>query len=493
MFSRKLLCGILLLFGSGGTVFGAVLDTGFSHTCAIINGGVKCWGDNEYGQLGDGTTTNRHIPVDVSGLSSGVISIAVGLSYSCALISDGGVKCWGWNLSGQLGDGTTTDRHIPVDVNGLTNGVISIAMGISHSSCALTSGGGVKCWGNNAYGQLGDGTSEFSENVPVDISGLASDVISIAVGSYHSCVLTSGGRVKCWGSNAYGQLGDSDTGVIKRMPVDIIGLTSGVTAIAAGSNFSCAILNDRIVKCWGGNILGQLGNGTTSYTEHTLVDVTGLNSDVTAIALGGFHSCVLTNSNGVKCWGNNLYGQLGDNTTTDRLTPVDVSGLTNGVTAIAMRSFHSCALTNTGTIKCWGNNDDGQLGDGTIERRLTPVNVKFGDDTTIVLPTPVDVDFDSDSTSSTDSTEPTSAEKTYEAGLNDVITQCQNDPASCGIVASCSPVDTHASFSPSDGTLTIPAVDVPDASGDITVYQAEMSLVPGEGLVFSVTNAEPIQ
>jgi alpha-tubulin suppressor-like RCC1 family protein len=377
MFNRKfwLLCGILLLFNSGGAVFGAILDAGTSHTCAIVNGGVKCWGNNEYGQLGDGTTIDRYIPVDVSGLKSDVISVVAGPLYSCALTSGGGVKCWGGNSFGQLGDGTTTDRHIPVDVNGLTNGVISITLGNFFTSCALTSGGSVKCWGSNMYGQLGeDGTSEFSENVPVDVNDLTSGVISIAVGAYHGCVLTSVGGVKCWGTSNSGQ-----TKITR--PADIIGLTSGVTAISAGNDFSCAILNNGTVKCWGNNVVGQLGNGTTSLFSiieseyYTLVDVTGLNSDIAAIALGNMHSCVLTNG-GVKCWGYNSDGQLGDNTTTDKLTPVDTSGLTSDVVAITAGLTYNCALINDGTVKCWGDNSDGQLGDGTTETRRTPVEVQ---------------------------------------------------------------------------------------------------------------------
>jgi alpha-tubulin suppressor-like RCC1 family protein len=479
MFNRKfwLLCGILLLFGSGGTVFGAILDAGYFYTCAIVNSGVKCWGNNEYGQLGDGTNIDRYTPVDVSGLTS-VISIASGSSHSCVIISDGRVKCWGYDSHNQLGN-EEVDYYskIPVDVNGLTNGVIALGAGQRHS-CALTSNNGVKCWGDNTYGKLGDGT-DISKSTPVDVHSLTSDVVAIAVGGNHTCALNSSGGVKCWGSNWDGQLGVGEDNRKDEIPTpaDVIGLTSGVTAIVSGWSTSCAILSDGTIKCWGANDYGQLGNGTTSYEEPTPVNVTVLNnSDVTAIALEMSQSCVLTNSGGVKCWGNNHNGDLGDNTTTDRLTPVDVIGLTSGVTAIALGS-HSCALTSDGSIKCWGWNRNGELGDGTTERRLTPVNVKCGDDTTIVIPTPVDVDFDS----------------TYEAGLNDAITQCQNDPASCGITASCSPVDAHASFSPSDGILTIPAVDVPDAFGGISVYRVEMSLLPAEGLVFSVSNAEPVQ
>jgi alpha-tubulin suppressor-like RCC1 family protein len=350
----------------------SAIATFWSHTCALASGGgVKCWGDNGSGQLGDGTTTERHTPVDVSGLASGVTAITAGWSHSCALTSIGGVKCWGYNGSGQLGDGTTTERHTPVDVSGLTSDVTDIAAGWSHT-CALTAGGGVKCWGANGSGQLGDGTTTV-RHTPVDVSGLTNGVTAIAVGESHTCALTAGGGVKCWGWNGHSQLGDGTTAQ-RSMPVDVSGLASGVTAIAAGYGHTCALTTGGGVKCWGDNYYGKLGDGTT--TDHsTPVDVSGLASGVTAIAVGSSHSCALTSIGGVKCWGWNGRSQLGDGTTADRSTPVDVSGLTSGVTAIAAGSFHTCALTSGGGVKCWGYNRSGQLGDGTTTDHSTPVDV----------------------------------------------------------------------------------------------------------------------
>jgi hypothetical protein len=266
--------------------------------------------------------------------------------HSCALTSAGGVKCWGANYGGALGDGTTSRHYAPVDVVGLSAGVEAVAAGYD-ASCALTSAGGVKCWGSNSLGQLGDGTT-VDRLTPVDVVGLSSGVTAIAAGGVHGCALTSAGGVKCWGTN-YGTT-----------PVGIAGL-SGVTAITAGGPI-CALTRAGGVRCLGGDPL-------------TPVDVPGLSTGVTAIAADVGHACALTSGGGVKCWGLNDHGQVGDGGVNDRPTPVDVSGLSRGVTAIAAGAFHSCAVLHTGGVKCWGANGVGQLGDRTYHRRLTPVDV----------------------------------------------------------------------------------------------------------------------
>ena len=306
-----------------------------------------------------------------------------------------------------------------MDVSGLSSGVTAIAAGVVHT-CALTAAGGVKCWGDNDYGQLGDGTQE-SRLTPVDVSGLSSGVTAITAGGYHTCALTAAGGVKCWGDNdlaswatAHGEPPDTGgrlrtvqrghchrRGRVPHLRPDCHGrgqvlgmITSGrrhdrrialrrwtSPGCPAGSlpspregSHTCALTAAGGVKCWGWNFSGQLGDGTTT-DRLTPVDVSGLSSGVTAIAAGGEHTCALTAAGGVKCWGDKRCGQLGDGTTTDRLTPVDVSGLSSGVTAIAAGGYHTCALTATGGVKCWGYNFYGQLGDGTASYSPTPVDV----------------------------------------------------------------------------------------------------------------------
>ncbi|MDW8351994.1 MAG: hypothetical protein RML99_08790 [Anaerolineae bacterium] len=283
----------------------------------------------------------------------------------------------GGNYYGQLGDGTTTDRSRPVNVSGLTD-VIAIAAGGAHTCgrTTPTTNRRVKCWGFNFYGQLGDGmwtNRPISNPTPGDVPGL-SNVLQIAAGSGHTCARIIGGGVKCWGFNISGQLGNGTWGTNFPIPVDVSGLISGVLDIAAGGLHTCALIASGGVKCWGSNVYGQLGNGTrTNSPNPTPVDVSGL-SNVLTIAAGFYHTCALITGDRVKCWGNNVYGQLGDGTTTDRNSPVDVSGLSNVLT-IAAGFYHTCALITGDRVKCWGNNVYGQLGDGTTTHRYTPVSV----------------------------------------------------------------------------------------------------------------------
>jgi alpha-tubulin suppressor-like RCC1 family protein len=347
--------------------------SGWYHTCALTSsGGVKCFGRNSNGQLGDGSTTGQTTPVDVVGMSGGVRQVVAADFHTCALSTAGGVKCWGWNRDGQLGDGTTSDRTTPVDVTGLTTGVVQISVGGGGSSCAVTVGGGVKCWGSNPVGQLGDGT-QINRSTPVDVVGLTSGVVRVEVGDGHACALTITGGVKCWGQNGDGQLGDG-TATDSTTAVDVVGLTTGVRAIGAGYLHTCAVTNTDTVKCWGRNGDGQIGDGTTT-NQTQPADVIGLGTGVKEVALGAEHTCALTLSGGMKCWGQNVYGQLGDGTTGPMLPPVDVIGLGIDVVHISTGDKHSCAVLASGGMECWGLNEEGRVGDGTPFRLLVPVDV----------------------------------------------------------------------------------------------------------------------
>jgi alpha-tubulin suppressor-like RCC1 family protein len=381
------------------------ITVGNDHTCAVTGvGGVECWGLSNYGQLGNGTTTNSVVRGNVTGLGSGsgVIAISAGGLHTCALTGSagspgGGVECWGYNYEGELGNGTTTTSSpygvlTPVNVTGLGSGVIAISAG-DKSTCALTSAGGVECWGYNGYGALGNGTTTDS-HVPVNVTGLSSGVIAISAGGFgHACALTSAGGVECWGNNNYGQLGNGTTSN-SDVPVNVTGLSSGVIAIAAGYAHTCALIGSVSspgggVECWGNNYNGQLGNGTTTDSD-VPVNVTGLSSGVIALAAGGGygHACVLTSAGGVECWGYNADGELGNGTTTESHVPVNVMGLSSRVSKIAVGYGRTCALTSAGGVECWGG---GSLGNGTTTNSSVPVHViGFG---------PVKSDFDGDSLS----------------------------------------------------------------------------------------------
>jgi len=350
------------------------IAAGAEFTCALMTtGGVKCWGDNWSGQLGDGTWNDRGTPVPVWRLSSGVVVLATGSRYACVLVTNGKVKCWGWNTYGQLGYKGYW-ANTPVGVSHLPSGVTGIAAGDGHT-CALMSWGGVKCWGDNYFGQLGDGTSQ-ERHIPGNVSGLWSGAVAISAGGHHTCALMATGGVKCWGYNGQGQLGTGGTKSSRATPVPVKGLSSGVTAVSAGGYHTCALMESGGVTCWGRNDHGQLGDGTTRQST-TPVAVQGLSSGVMAVSAGYEHTCALLATGGVKCWGRNYYGQLGIGNLEEKHTPVGVLHLSSGVAAVSAGWFHTCALMVTGRAWCWGLNDSGQLGIGNKWSSFDPEKVIF--------------------------------------------------------------------------------------------------------------------
>jgi alpha-tubulin suppressor-like RCC1 family protein len=344
---------------------------GGNHTAFLCaNGTVKTAGSNTYGQLGNGTTGgSSSTPVSVSGLTS-VTAVAAGAAHNLALLSNSTVKSWGSNVYGELGDNTTTDSNVPVSVGGSLTGITQVSAG-DNFSLALKSDGTVWAWGRNANGQLGDGTNT-DRTLPVQVSGL-SNITDIEAGAWHAMALKSDGTVYAWGDNNYGQLGDGTT-TSRNTPTLVINSFT-VTAISAGDDFSVVIRSNGDVYATGDNTLGQLGNNSTTASLSYIASssVNAVSGNMLQVSCGTEHTLALRDDLTVWAWGQNWFGQLGNGTTssTAYLSVVQASGL-SCVYEISAGWQFSTASTINGTVYTWGNNFVGQLGDGTTTNRSSP-------------------------------------------------------------------------------------------------------------------------
>ena len=339
-------------------------------------------------------------------LLTNIVQVAPGGNHTCALTLGGNVVCWGRASNGRLGndcDSSCTNQNVPVNVkseNGSSanlSDIVQVSAGEIHT-CALTSMGSVKCWGYNVSGQLGD-NSFTDKDVPVDVVASSSDtnplmdIVQISAGHEHTCALTSGGNVKCWGHGSKGRLGsDCNSNCIYNInhPVDVVvsdgnsGLLSGIVQISGGGNHTCALTSGDNVMCWGQGGSGELGNGATSDADApvtvTSAGTTAL-SGIVGISTGQEHSCALKSTGGVVCWGEGDSGKLGNNANDDQSRPVSVltSALNNpalsGISQIELGNNHSCAVTDTGKVVCWGHGDVGQLSNDARNDSSLPVDV----------------------------------------------------------------------------------------------------------------------
>ena len=378
------------------------ISAGFYHTCAVLdNGSAMCWGYNNNGQLGDGTITRRTSPVAVNGLGS-VNSISAGGnhngSHTCALLDNGSAMCWGYNNNGQLGNGSSgTDNATPGTVINLSNirlhginqshAVTNVDNGTAPTArygetlsaganytCTVLDNGSAKCWGSNSNGQLGNGgplpgTDNSTPGNVVNISNFRSISTSLRKDETHTCAVLDNGSAMCWGSNSNGQLGNGSSlpGNDIATPGTVTGLQS-VKSISVGGTHTCAVLDNGYAMCWGKNDYGQLGNGSLgSGTDNaTPGAVTGLQS-VKSISASYYHTCAVLDNGSAMCWGKNDYGQLGNEssgTGTDNATPGIVTGL-QSVKSISAGGHHTCTVLDNGSAMCWGRNNRGQLGYGT--------------------------------------------------------------------------------------------------------------------------------
>jgi alpha-tubulin suppressor-like RCC1 family protein len=352
-----------------------VMEAGGYHSCQKTPaGGLLCWGRNhldagEGGQLGVGDYTDRSQSTPVLNATMNMSSVDPGMFHTCSIDNTGDVKCWGVAGLGRIGDGSTSDKLAPVQVSGLGMGsTIEVSSG-GTGSCALSPDAKLKCWGDNTRGEVGDGTMT-PRPTPTSVPDLGATVLDVSFGGSHACAIVSGGFVRCWGANDSGQLGDGSR-MDRPRPVLVSGL-SNVARLSTGESHTCAILKTGELYCWGDNSSGQLGAMTVNPSSPTPVKVAAV-SNPTAVSAGGAHTCALLPTGQIQCWGANDSGQLGDGTMMGRPAPMPVSGITDGTT-ISCGHAHTCARTQSGT-RCWGNNEFGQLGDGTTMNRPTPVIV----------------------------------------------------------------------------------------------------------------------
>lgn len=391
------------------------IDAGNLHTCVVLESGhVKCWGSNMYGQLGLGDRFSRglapdqmgdSLPIVDLGTGHSAVSVALGSLHTCALLDTGQVKCWGMNRYGQLGLGDTFDRgdvlaelgdNMPTVDLGTGRTALAISAGDSHT-CALLDTGQVKCWGLNSSGELGlgdtnnrgDEPGEMGDSLPFVELGAGLTAVDLSSGNSHNCVILDTGQVKCWGENLFGELGlgdrnqrgDEPDEMGNNLPCVDLGTGHTVLNVTAGRASTCATLDTRQVKCWGINLDGELGLEDTNVRGDepgemgNMLPVVDLGTGLTAseLASGYARFCALLDTGQIKCWGWNYKGELGLGDTNvrgddpgemgDDLPSVDLG---TGLTAVGGGGGveHTCALLNDGQVKCWGGNNNGQLGQG---------------------------------------------------------------------------------------------------------------------------------
>jgi alpha-tubulin suppressor-like RCC1 family protein len=348
------------------------MEAGLEASCGLTSDSrAYCWGYNGQGQLGDGTTTDRSTPVAVVG-GLHFRQLSAGFGASCGVTTDHRAYCWGDNRFGELGDGTTTSSPKPVAVGGAHT--FSEVRTNFNRTCGLSyPDGRAYCWGFNDEGQLGNGTRDnLPHSTPIPVQGSLT-FNRITTGDRHTCGVTTGHKVYCWGLNTYGQLGDG-TDVWRRQTPHLVAGGLSFAWVDAGGTYTCAITTDHRAFCWGSGNRGQRGDGSVTARIRTPRAVFG-NHLFTKVRAGALHACGVTTTNQAWCWGYNADGELGDGSFTDRLTPHLVAGGL-ALNQVSSGSFHTCARTTAGVGYCWGRNLNGQLGNGTTnEGSTTPVAV----------------------------------------------------------------------------------------------------------------------
>ena len=345
------------------------IAAGDKHTCAIaLNDTIWCWGYNRYGQLGSSSFSDdfSSSPIQTTALPGSRIAhrVVAGLDHTCVLATDGTVWCWGQNMNGKLGDGSFLNRGVPVQAL-LGTTALMIAAGGS-TTCAALSDNSVKCWGKGSSGQIGNNAVLTSNETPVYASLIPASftVAHLEIGNTHSCAVSVIGAVWCWGEFTNGRLGTTqESNAVTPTATAFVG---GIASeVAAGAAHTCALLTNETVTCFGDNNKGQLGQALATVSNSTPT-VASLAATATHVVVGGQFTCALLTTSAVHCFGDDLKGQLGAGTSGSfRETPAAVTGLTGTVVDVVAGTSHACAVMSTGQVRCWGLNDQGQLGIAT--------------------------------------------------------------------------------------------------------------------------------
>jgi alpha-tubulin suppressor-like RCC1 family protein len=345
-------------------------NLGGSYCALLSTGRVDCWGFNPSGQLGNGTTVSSDVPVAAKGITNAtsITEDSGGTNGNdntfCAVLSTHQVKCWGYGLDGELGNGTTNTFTVPVSVKKLTTAVA--VTGTDYGFCALLSTGHVDCWGYGADGELGNGSFSTDSDVPVAVRKIT-NAKALTSGYYGFCAVLSTSHTDCWGYGLDGELGDHATSN-SDVPVGVFGITTAkVVASDSLSGAYCAVLSTGKVDCWGYNATGELGNGTTASSDVPVAakGITNATSIVENADGNDASFCSVLSTHQVKCWGYGLDGELGNGTTNTVTVPVSVRNLSTAV-AVTGTDYGFCALLSTGHVDCWGYGADGELGNGSF-------------------------------------------------------------------------------------------------------------------------------